>query len=387
MITRFSTLYVGHIELERCGLAGTPADDRRYPNERLAEVFDTAAALARAADTLGYETLWLAEHHFQHEGYECIPSIPMLAVDLAHRTERVKIGCAFNVVPAWHPLRLAEDYAVADILTKGRVVFGVGRGYHTREVETFGNPMLDAEANRELFEEQVEIILKAFREESFSHRGKHYTLPPEVPYRGYELREITLVPRPIHRPVECWQPIVSAKPRALDFMAKHGIKGTIGGGAATMAEGPIHAYHEAAARAGRNLGLGEDLCLGIFFHLAETREKAIREITPFYEEHVKMFAPLGFVPGITPAQVEAAARRGGWGAAGVPTVEHYMKTGAWFAGTPEELVAYLKDLESRYPGLQHVNMSISMGTPKAVMLEQLRWFAKEVMPKFTTGGE
>jgi alkanesulfonate monooxygenase SsuD/methylene tetrahydromethanopterin reductase-like flavin-dependent oxidoreductase (luciferase family) len=132
VITRFSTLYVGHIELERCGLAGTPADDRRYPNERLAEVFDTAAALARAADTLGYETLWLAEHHFQHEGYECIPNIPMLAVDLAHRTERVKIGCAFNVVPAWHPLRLAEDYAVADVLTKGRVVFGVARGYHTR---------------------------------------------------------------------------------------------------------------------------------------------------------------------------------------------------------------------------------------------------------------
>jgi len=132
----------------------------------------------------------------------------------------------------------------------------------------------------------------------------------------------------------------------------------------------------------RDLALGEDLCLGIFFHLAETREKAIREITPYYEEHVKMFAPLGFVPGITPAQIEAASRRGGWGAAGVPSVEHYTKTGSWFAGPPEELVAYLKDLESRFPGLQHVNMSISMGTPKPVMVEQLRWFAKEVMPKF-----
>ena len=99
MITRFSTLYVGHIELEQCGLAGTPADDRRYPNQRLIEVFDTAGALARATDALGYETLWLAEHHFQHEGYECIPNIPMLAVDLAHRTERVTIGCAFNIVP------------------------------------------------------------------------------------------------------------------------------------------------------------------------------------------------------------------------------------------------------------------------------------------------
>jgi alkanesulfonate monooxygenase SsuD/methylene tetrahydromethanopterin reductase-like flavin-dependent oxidoreductase (luciferase family) len=79
-----------------------------------------------------------------------------------------------------------------------------------------------------------------------------------------------------------------------------------------MAEGPVHGYREAAARAGRELALGEDLCLGIFFHLAETREKAIREITPFYEEHVKMFGPLGFVPGITPVQLEASTRRGGW---------------------------------------------------------------------------
>jgi hypothetical protein len=87
--------------------------------------------------------------------------------------------------------RLAEDYATAEILTGGRVIFGVGRSYHTREVETFGAPMLDAEANRELFEEQVEIIFKAFNEESFAHHGKHYTLPPAVPYRGYELRELT----------------------------------------------------------------------------------------------------------------------------------------------------------------------------------------------------
>src|SRR2546422_96689 len=116
-------------------------------------------------------------------------------------------------------------------LTNGRVVFGVGRGYHTREVESFGAPMLDPDANRELFEEQVEIIFKSFNERAFSHRGKHYTIPPAVPYRGYEVREVTLVPRPKTLPVECWQPVVSASQRGLDFMAKHGIKGLIGGGA------------------------------------------------------------------------------------------------------------------------------------------------------------
>src|SRR5207248_9456134 len=213
---------------------------------------------------------------------------------------------------------------------------------------------------------------------------KHYTLPPNVPYPGYKLRELTLVPGTIHLPVECWQPIVSAKPRGLDFMVRHGIKGIIGGGAATMAEGPFHGYREAAARAGKNLKLGENLCLGIFIHLAETREKAIREIKPFYEEHVKMFGPLGFVPGITPAQLEASTKRGGWGAAGVPTVEDYMKVGAWFAGPPEELVAYLRTLEQKYPGLEYVHLSNSMGTPKAVMLEQLAWLGKEVLPHFTS---
>ncbi|MCE2462447.1 MAG: LLM class flavin-dependent oxidoreductase [Dehalococcoidia bacterium] len=181
MITEFSTLYAGHINLDKVGMEGTPANDRRYSNERLIETFQTTLELAQLMDDLGYSAIWLAEHHFQHEGYECIPNIPMLAVHLGHNTKQIKIGCAFNITPTWHPLRLAEDFAVADILTNGRVIFGVGRGYHTREVETFGADLLDADANRDRFEEQVEIILKAFTQESFSHRGNYYTLPPQVP--------------------------------------------------------------------------------------------------------------------------------------------------------------------------------------------------------------
>jgi alkanesulfonate monooxygenase SsuD/methylene tetrahydromethanopterin reductase-like flavin-dependent oxidoreductase (luciferase family) len=382
MITKFTTVYAGHVDLPDRGQEATPANERRYSNQHLASVFEKTEAIAKQMDALGYETLWLAEHHFQHEGYECIPNILMLAVHLAHVTKRLKIGCGFNIVPMWHPLRLAEDFAAADILTGGRTVFGVGRGYHTREVETFGGPMLDGEANREVFEEGVEIIFKAFNEESFSHRGAHYTLPPRVPYRGYELEKLTLVPRPIHLPVECWQPIVSASPRGLDFMIRHGIKGAVGGGAATMQGGPIIAYQQAAARAGKDLQLGEDLQLGLHFHLARTREQAVREIKPIYEEHVKMFAPLGFVPGLTPAQADAVAQRGGWDKAGVPTVEHFMKLGSWFAGTPAELIELLKGFEERYPGMQHISLSSPIGTPQATMLEQFQWVAEEVMPAF-----
>ena len=115
----------------------------------------------------------------------------------------------------------------------------MGRGYHSREVDTYGAPstITDSDANRELFEEQVEIILKSFNSDSFSHQGKYYNLPPKVPYRGYDLKNLTLVPRPRTLPVECWQPIVSAGQRAMDFMVKHGIKGIVGGGAASGGAG------------------------------------------------------------------------------------------------------------------------------------------------------
>ena len=382
MIRKFTTVYPGHIDLPDRGQDATPADERRYSNEALASVFAKTDAVAKKLDEIGFDTLWLAEHHFQHEGYECIPNILMCAVHLAHITRSLRIGCGFNIAPMWHPLRLAEDFATADILTEGRTVFGVGRGYHTREVETFGAPMQDQTANRDLFEEQVEIMFKAFNEESFRHDGSHYTLPPRVPYRGYDLEEITLVPRPVNLPVECWQPVVSANPRGLDFMVRHGIKGAVGGGAATMAEGPIQGYRDAAARAGMDLALGENLTIGIFFYLADTKEQAVREMTPLYEEHVKIFAPLGFVPGIAPEGVKAASRRGGWYENGVPRLEHFMDLGAWFAGTAEELVERLKQLEERYPGMEHINLSTSMGTPTAQMLEQFDRVAKDVMPAF-----
>src|SRR5256886_11793694 len=122
----------------------------------------------------------------------------------------------------WHPIRLAEDYAMADIVTDGRVIMGVGRGYHTREVESFGAPLLDAAANRELSEEQLQLLLKCFNEDAFHHKGKYYERPPPVPYRGYQLQEITEVPRPKHLPVEIWMPIASG--RTIDMMAQYGLK-------------------------------------------------------------------------------------------------------------------------------------------------------------------
>ena len=260
MIKRFHVLYVGQVELENIGLQGTPADARRYDNAKLSEPFFAARDVAQLMDDLGYHALWTAEHHFQHEGYECFPNLIQLSLWLATQTRRLKIGCAFNVLPMWHPIRIAEDYAMADIVTDGRVIMGVGRGYHSREVETFGAPVIDQVANRELFEEQVDLMLKCFNEESFSHHGKHYDCPPAVEYRGRQLTEITCVPRPKHLPVEIWMPIASSK--SIDYMASKDFKAMITLNGEKILDDVIVAYRDACAKYGRAKQLGEDVIWG-----------------------------------------------------------------------------------------------------------------------------
>jgi alkanesulfonate monooxygenase SsuD/methylene tetrahydromethanopterin reductase-like flavin-dependent oxidoreductase (luciferase family) len=385
MIQQFSTLYAGHVlEGEAIGFDGTPHDDRHFDNDRLALSFDIAKDLSILMEDLGYDILWMAEHHFQREGYETIPNLMMLSVWLSQFTQRLKFGCGFNILPMWHPLRLAEDFAMADILTQGRLVFGVGRGYHTREVETFGAPLRDADANRELFEEQFEIVMKAFNEESFSHQGKHYTLPPEVPYRGYELKDITLVPRPVNRPVETWQPMVSGSERGLDFMAQYGIKGIMLGTAQEYIGDWMHRFQAANARHGRDLKLGENLALGLWCYIDSSAEKAKQTLRPVFEEHVKFAAPLGMLR-YNEEQMKAT------GPAGVAThiaagssFDDVIQNRAWFAGTPQETVAYLQELQDKYPGLEHILIGFPMGLSKEQFKEQLTCFAEEVMPAFKT---
>ena len=387
MITRFGSLYAGHVDLDDVGFDATPVNDRRISDEKLTSVFGKAEAIAVRMDELGYDTFWSAEHHFQHEGYECIPNLLMMYVHLAHLTKNLRFGCGFNINPMWHPLRLAEDYATADILTGGRVIFGIGRGYHSREVDTFGVPSTDtdSEANREIFEEQTEIIMKAFNQPSFSHHGKHYQLPPDVPYRGYTLKELTLVPRPRNLPVETYQPIVSAGQRAMDFMAKHGIKGIVGGGAATggASEQVLKQWQQTLANHGRETELGGDLIVGVSTFIDDTEEKAIKGVKKYFEENLKMFAPLGFVRGLSDEQISALGRGPAARSAGLPTIEDAVKSGAWLVGPSELVTERLMELQDRYPGLQEVNVGASvMSTEQSVILEQLDVFGKEVMPTF-----
>ncbi len=377
MITKFSVLYVGQIELENIGLGGTPANERRYTNEQLSHAFFTARDIALTMDELGYEALWTAEHHFQREGYEVFPNLVQLSLWLATQTKRLKFGCAFNIAPMWHPVRLAEDYAMADIVTDGRVIMGVGRGYHTREVESFGAPLLDLEGNRELFEEQVEVLLKCFNQEAFSHKGKHYEIPPSVDYRGYTLREITCVPRPKHRPVEIWMPIASGK--SIDFMARHNFKAMVTLNGERILDQVLRQYLAACGSHGHDKQLGEDVCWGAGVYLAPTQEEAIRRVEPAHDERYKWFAPFGFV-----RYADEEGRT--WGTPGAPARTPFLRDGvqqkAWFCGPPAHVIEGIRSIEAKYPGLDHFMLHWAEGLAPREFKEQLTWFARDVMPAF-----
>jgi alkanesulfonate monooxygenase SsuD/methylene tetrahydromethanopterin reductase-like flavin-dependent oxidoreductase (luciferase family) len=382
MIKSFGILYAGHIDADPIGFQALPANERRFDNDTLVQAFTNAADIAKLADRLGYDILWMAEHHFQREGFECIPNILMLSVHLASLTRRVKFGCCFNIVPIWHPIRLAEDYAVADILTGGRVIFGVGRGYHSREVETLGGPLLDQEANRSVFEESIDLITKAWNSDSFTHDGRHFKIPPRVPYRGYTLKDVTLVPRPVHNSTEIWQPIVSGNPRGIQFMHKYGIKGMVSGVNNETVDKAFRAFRDVGAQMGKNLELGQDLALGLRFHLAETQEAAIQQARIFHEEGMKFSGPLGFSPGLTEEQKQAIIKPKLYGSDFFPSLDEEVAEGTWICGPADDAIARLKEIERKYPALEHVLVNIGVATHKKVYMEQLERFTREVMPSF-----
>ena len=128
--------------------------------------------------------------------------------------------------------------------------------------------------------------------------------------------------------------------------------------------------------------MGERLALGYQFHIASSREQAIREAAPHYEENMKMFGELRLVRALTDEQIAAMRDPRLAGTVKLPRIEDAVKAGGFLAGRPEDIIEQLKAVEKRYPGLDRVICATPLGTPLDVQLEDLDRFAKEVMPAF-----
>ena len=139
----------------------------------------------RWADTLGFDTAWLAELHFNPR-FSVMPAPLLVAASLAAVTDNIRLGTAVNLIPLHQPVRLAEEAATLDILSGGRALFGIGRGAMPSHYEGYG---IDQAEGRDRFLEALELVLAAWTNDRFSYQGRYYQTP-----------ELTLAPRPLQQP-------------------------------------------------------------------------------------------------------------------------------------------------------------------------------------------
>lgn len=383
---RYGVFFFGSIEMSDVQNGQwLPAGQRRASRQQVWQATERLLELGVAAEELGYDSYWLAEHHFQHEGYEVVPNSLLLEANLVARTERIQVGAMFNIVPQWHPLRLAEDFSTLLNLSGGRAVLGVGRGTVPRELRSLATHQADihlAEGderaavdaqNREVFAEYMEVIRTALAEESFSFKGKYLELPPPgTDGPDGPVESLSLLPGPLH-PVEIWQAVTS--PPTLTYAAEVGHGCVWWNQHHSFIESQWKRYAELyAEHHGTELRPGQNRILVLPFHIADTHEQAWATGRRGHDEFWNLLAPFGWSRGYMGPDGRPAPP------GLVPTLEESTAQKTWAVGTAEEvaeLVAYHRDTL----GLEHLVLFPHFpGHTYDMAAEQMRRFAEEVVP-------
>ena len=167
-------------------------------------VYERAFDRIRIMDENGFDAVWLAEHHFST--YSVCPSVHLMGMHVANMTKNLRIGMAVSLAAFYHPLRLAEEVALLDVLSGGRVNWGAGRGFDPTEMKNFGVPM---EESRARFQESVEIVLKAWRNERLTYEGK---------YNRFD--NVEVLPKPLQDPIPHW--VAAGSSEAVRWSAENG---------------------------------------------------------------------------------------------------------------------------------------------------------------------
>jgi len=383
---KLGAFFFGGVELDDAGAGPPNPMDRRHDNATLWRATEQYVNSATAAERLGFDSFWTTEHHFQYEGYEVIPNGLQLSTWIAARTERIRLGTMFNVVPQWHPIRLAEDFSTLHNLSGGRAILGVGRGTVPREVlhlndkhvsiGSYDNPdqQADDTHNREVFEESMDIVRLALDNESFSYTGKHFELPVAgIPDRGATVQHLTLVPRPIY-PYEIWQAVTS--PPTLEYVPVVGHGAVFWNQHHSFIKRFWDTYGDryAAAHDGEELRAGDKRMLVIAVRVEDSREEAMRTARPGHDEFWKFLGPYGWSRGYMGDDGKPAK------AGLIPTLETSIDQKTILLGTAADVaegVRFYLDLL----GVEHLTIFPHLlGDPYAKADEQMARFVHEVLP-------
>lgn len=249
----------------------------QWPEDRSQrEVFENELEQLSLAESQGYHCVWLAEHHFSRYGIG--PAIHLFAANLAARTRTIRIGTAITILPFMHPLRVAEAVAMLDILSEGRIEWGVGRGCPGHEFEGFG---VDIHQSHSIFHEQLDVIKKAWTGEPFAHTGEFYNF-----------EELRCFPNPIQRPGPTIH-IAALSPATIEWAAenRYPVLADPFSPVARLGENR-RLYFDTAARAGIDASAVEIPTLRQVY-VGETMQKAREEAAPALLGYYRSLARTG----------------------------------------------------------------------------------------------
>lgn len=338
----------------------------RPPGRSEAQAFDAAFELVDCAERWGLDAVWLAELHFTPN--RSVLSAPLtLAAAIAARTRRIKLGTAVQVLPLCHPLQLAEEAATVDHVSQGRLIFGVGRSGFARVYAHYGVPY---DQSRERFAETLEIVKRAWTQETFSFEGEHF-----------QFHDVCVVPKPYQTP----HPPIRVAATSVDTFPSIGTQGydifaAVRLGTLSELAPNLAAYREAYAAAGHT-GRGQ-VFLRVPVYVADTLDRAREEPQPSI---MHFYRQLG-------EQLEASAREAGARAIEQRDVRgrRLQKIGydevlrdKVIVGTPDMVIERLQAVRDEL-GLDGILAELNCGgsVPRNGVVRALQLLCEQVMPAF-----
>ena len=350
---------------------------------------DNLRQQAILAEELGFEAIWLGEHHFTPLGVGDLPNPIMLGADLAARTSRIRIGQMANIATWWHPIRLAEDLAMLDNMSGGRLEVGFGRGIWPYEGPQFhpnADPRKDAE-NRELFQETVEIVRKIWADEYFDHHGTNYTFPvPDTVFShtsvpadaawrdGDRVTRLRVTPRPYQKPhPPLWMTV--STDRSVTTAARMGLKACYWQPPPLRIRQRMEIYAEARSDVeGRPYALGEDQAVMRSTYVAASMEEARRDAEAAIMSGFIFNDPFrGRQVFTNPGEELDSDVKLDW---------DFLESRTLLVGSPENVAEKIHELQE-VCNLDYLLMEFAhSGLSQRQILGNLENFATKVMPRF-----
>jgi len=316
-----------------------------------ADFYQQLLAQVELAEQLGLDGFWFTEHHFVQYG-GTVPNPANMISAAAARTSRIRLGSCISILPLHHPLQVAEDYAMADLISGGRLEFGIGLGNTERDYVVL---QLDRAQSRRRYQEGADLIVKAWANPCFSHDGEFW-----------QMNDVELHPRPVQRPhPPIW--VAGTSEEGLSWAGRKGyhIMTVAHPHTPETQRAGVAAWRQASAECGHE---GRHCQHHARIFVGENRQQA-RETA---EAAITRYDGTSSVAHQRPRQILANQPGYDW-----PGME---RTGRNIYGTPDECIAGIRRAQANYDfdvfgatfnfgGLQHEEIVRSM-----------RLFAKEVLP-------